>query len=80
MEAGGIDRDAELKKAAGVEKLSRYSNDYELQTICKLFPALTPEAALEGDDTFYTKNLLANLEKNIFELEFQRLKSKQHKK
>jgi hypothetical protein len=60
--------------------LNRFSCEYELQTICSLFPALTPEAALDGDDTFYTKHLLSNLEKTIFESKFAELMSKQRKK
>jgi hypothetical protein len=44
-----------------------------------LFPALTPEAALEGDDTFYTKHLLSNLEKTTFESKFSELLAKKKK-
>jgi len=45
-----------------------------------MFQALTPEAALEGDDTFYTKHLLANLEKTNFEKRYHELLSKRRKK
>lgn len=76
----GIDKDHELKKSAGSEKLNRFTNEYELETICSLFQALTPEAALDGDDTFYTKHLLANLEKSTFEKRYQELLHKRAKK
>jgi len=78
--ANGFDEDQELKKSAGVEKLNKYSNLIELQTICKIFPALTPEEALKGNDAFYTKNLLCNVEKINFENKFQKLKAKQKRK
>ena len=71
--ASGIDPDADKKKIAGVEKLNQYSCEYELQTICELFPALKPEDALMGDDTFYTKHLLSNAEKASFEKRYLEL-------
>jgi hypothetical protein len=37
---------------------------------------LTPEAVLSGDDTFYTKNLLANAEKCSFEKRYLELVKK----
>ena len=77
-EASGIDKDAELKKAAGVKKLNEYSNLYEIQTLCD-FLNTDYETVLNSDDTFCTKVLLSNVEKCKFESEFQRLKSKQRK-
>lgn len=77
--ASGFDKDSELKKSAGINKLDAYSNNLELHTICTLFPALTPEMVLNGNDAFYTKNLLCNLEKLNFEKKFNEIKSKQKK-
>ena len=75
-----FDQEADTKKAAGIEKLNIFANEYELQTICELFPALTPEQALMGDDTFYTKHLLSNLEKSSFEKKYMELVRKRNKK
>ena len=78
--ASGFDKDTELKKSAGINRLDNYSNYLELHTLCSLFPSLTPEMVLEGDDAFYTKNLLCNLEKINFEKRFMELKQKQVRK
>lgn len=78
--AAGFDKDQEIKKSAGINRLDNYSNYLELHTICSLFPALTPKMVLEGDDAFYTKNLLCNLEKINFEKRFTELKAKQKNK
>lgn len=69
-------KNKELKKQAGVEALNNYSCEYELQTICELFPALTPETALEGNDVFYTKHLLSKIERANFDEKYHELLSK----
>jgi hypothetical protein len=79
-EATKFDKDAQLKKDAGIENLNKYANEYELQTISSLFHALTPENILEGDDTFYTKHLLSNLERSTFEKNYSELLRKKAKK
>jgi len=74
-----FDKDKAIKEQAGVKNLNKYSNYYEVQTICSMFPALTPEAVWHGDDAFYTKHLLSSLEKNKFESMYFELKQKQKK-
>jgi hypothetical protein len=74
--ASGIDKDVELKKAAGVDRLNAYSNYLEIQTLCG-FLNCDHEKVLESDDTFCTKVLLCNLEKSTFEQKFMELKRKQ---
>lgn len=75
-----FDKEKQLKIDAGVDRLNQFSNEYELQTICELFPALTPEVALNSDDTFFTKHLLSNLEKSNFEKKFSELLRKKYSK
>lgn len=77
--AAGIDKDSELKKSAGVERLNSYSNYLEIQTLCD-FLNCDYETILNSDDTFCTKVLLANLEKSNFERTFTEIKSKQRAK
>lgn len=74
-----FDKDVELKKAAGVDRLNTYSNYIEIQTLCKLLNC-DYEKVLESDDTFCTKVLLCNLENGTFEGKFMKLKQKQGNK
>jgi hypothetical protein len=74
--ASGFEKDQELKKAAGVERLNSYSNYLELQTLCD-FLNCDHEKILESDDYFCTKILLCNLERLTFENKFAELKRKQ---
>jgi len=60
-----FDKNSEVKKSAGVEKLNAYSNYLELQTLCD-FLHCDYEKILESDDVFCTKVLLSNLEKGTF--------------
>ena len=78
--ATGFDKDREVKKAAGSERLNRYANQYELQTICSMFPALNPDDALSSNDDFIQLHLLSNLEKGNFDKKYQELLSKRQKK
>jgi len=73
-----FDKDTELKKAAGVDRLNEYSNYLEIQTLCE-FLNTDHETILESDDAFCTKILFCNLEKSNFEKKFLELKSKQKK-
>jgi len=73
-----FDKDSELKKAAGVERLNEYSNYLEIQTLCE-FLNTNHETILNSDDAFCTKILLCNLEKSTFERKFAELKHKQKK-
>lgn len=74
-----FDKDSELKKAAGVDRLNAYSNYLEIQTLTE-FLNCDYEKILESDDTFCTKVLLCNLEKSNFESKFVKLKQKQKPK
>ena len=71
--------DAELKKAAGVERLNIYTNYLEIQTLCDLLKC-DYEKVLESDDGFCTKILLSNLEKSTFEKKYTQLLQKRVKK
>jgi hypothetical protein len=69
----------EIRKSAGVDRLNKYSNYLEIQTLCD-FLNCDFETVLEADDTFCTKVLLCNLEKSTFERKFFKLKAKQGRK
>lgn len=74
-EASAFDPDKEIRKQAGAVNLNRFSNDYEVQTLCELLNT-DFETILNTDDTFCTKILLSNLEKITFEKRFSELKQK----
>lgn len=70
-----FDNDSELKKAAGIEELNNWSNEYEVQTLCSILNC-DYEKILESNDAFCANHLLANLKKGNFESKFMKLKQK----
>lgn len=73
-----MDEDAELKKQAGFDDLTEYSNFYEIKTCCKLFNC-TQSELFTMDDGFVTKMLLGEKINGNFESKFIALKHEHSK-
>jgi len=71
-----MDKDATIKKQAGIDKLNKYVNYYEIQTLCKLLNK-SDEEVMNMDDVFATMFLLSNKESINFENSYHEIKSKQ---
>jgi len=71
-----MDKDATIKKQAGIDKLNKYVNYFEIQTLCKLLNTSYDEV-MNMDDVFATKFLLSNKESINFENSYHEIKSKQ---
>ena len=73
-----MDKDEDIKKQAGIDRLSSYLNYYEIQNLCKLLNK-NDEEVLKMDDVYATKILIGNKESVNFEIKYSEIKSKQRR-